>query len=76
MTSICIGPFRIADGECEPESCWERDAEGWRVWVHPWGRVYYYRTKAGAERALGALQEGRKPRGGAPWWLGRTRFIA
>jgi len=76
MTSICIGPFRIAEGEQEPECCFASDAEGWRVWVNPHGRTYYYRTKGKAEKALGDLQEGRRPQGGAPWWPSRTRYIA
>ena len=72
---ICMGPFRIAEGEQEPETCFDRDAEGWRVWVNPHGRTYYFRTRGLAERALSALQGGRKVRGGAPWWPPATRYL-
>ena len=34
MTSVCMGPFRIAEGEQEPENCWPNEADGWRVWVN------------------------------------------
>jgi len=76
MMSFCMGPFRIAEGEQEPETCFDNEADGWRVWAHPWGRVYYYRTKGKAEYALGQLQEGQRPAGGSPWWPARTRYLA
>ena len=75
MTSICMGPFRLPDGEDQPETCFERDAEGWQVWVNPHGRTYYYRTKGKAEAAAKALQEGRKPKFGAPFWPRNTTYL-
>lgn len=76
MTAICMGPFRIAEGEQEPETCFASDADGWRVWVQPHGRTYYYKTKRAAEVTAGALAENRPPVGGRPWWPSRTRYIA
>jgi hypothetical protein len=75
MSQVCIGPFRIAEGEQEPENCFERDAEGWRVWVNPHGRTYYYHTKGQAENAAALLQCYRKPKGGRPWWPRRTAYL-
>ncbi len=76
MTSVCMGPFRIAEGEQEPENCWPNEADGWRVWVNPYGRTYYYRNKVGAERAVAALQTGERVRGGKPWWPRATVYLA
>jgi hypothetical protein len=77
MTTHCttIAPFRIAEGEQEPEQCSPESREGWMTYTDK-GPAYYYKTKREAATASEALQVGIIPSGGRPWWPSRTRYLA
>lgn len=76
MTSYCttIRPFRIADGECTPESCSAADANGWEAF-RDGGRRYFYRTKREAQAAGDVLRIGGAPIGGYPFWPRATIYL-